>query len=211
MSQDRRMKWLEDNRVITACYPWSDKPTETYDWGWYYEDGTYQKYDLFWYSAKIGSIKSLKWHIFTLRFLNPDMDDEKFEQVVNYICDTKNNFITFDVNQKVIDNLISEALNDPLDYAPPNKLRKVIFKQTCGLDRKQKMKIVGSIIGKGNSLSESEIESVMRWLNENGHEITNGRLERELGKSVRTIQRAMTPALRELRDELNNTVLNEET
>ena len=53
MSQ-RAMKYLHDKRIIYRRYS-PDRPTEEYDWGWYYKDGTYGYYSLFRSNAKITS------------------------------------------------------------------------------------------------------------------------------------------------------------
>ena len=44
---DRNMRYLDEHRIIYRCFPWSDKPTEHHDWGWFYKDGTHQCYTLF--------------------------------------------------------------------------------------------------------------------------------------------------------------------
>jgi len=60
------LKWLNNNRIVYRAYPTTDVPTTTYDWGWYYEHGTYQCYELFRSKAKINTYKSLKWHLLVL-------------------------------------------------------------------------------------------------------------------------------------------------
>ena len=51
MSQ-RALKYLHDKRIIYRRYS-PDKPSNTFDWGWYYSDGTYGYYSLFNTKAKI--------------------------------------------------------------------------------------------------------------------------------------------------------------
>jgi hypothetical protein len=72
MSQ-RAMKYLNDKRIIYRKYS-EDLPTSTYNWGWYYEKGTYGYYSLFNTKAKINTYRSLKWHLLVLWYLNPDVD-----------------------------------------------------------------------------------------------------------------------------------------
>ena len=45
MSQ-RAMKYLNDNRIVYRKYS-EDQPTQEYEWGWYYADGTHGYYSLF--------------------------------------------------------------------------------------------------------------------------------------------------------------------
>ena len=47
MSYERNLNYLVKHRIIYRRDPLTDKPTESFDWGDYYEDGTYQCYTLF--------------------------------------------------------------------------------------------------------------------------------------------------------------------
>ena len=42
MSHDRKIDYLIKHRVIYRQYPKNDKPTLVFDWGEFYEDGTYE-------------------------------------------------------------------------------------------------------------------------------------------------------------------------
>ena len=67
---DRNMKYLNDRRIFYRRDPVNDQPTETYDWGVVYSQGTYECYSLFRSKAKITTYKSLKWHLLVLWYLN---------------------------------------------------------------------------------------------------------------------------------------------
>ena len=73
MSHNRNMKYLNDHRIIYRRLPIKDKPSEVYDWGWFYKDGTHEYYNLFNSPAKITSYKSLKWHLIVLLYLNQEL------------------------------------------------------------------------------------------------------------------------------------------
>ena len=75
MSQ-RNLKYLNDNRIIYRRYS-SDIPTFSHSWGWYYVDGTHGYYAMFNNRAKINTIRSLKWHLLTLWYLNPSLNKKK--------------------------------------------------------------------------------------------------------------------------------------
>ena len=62
MSQ-RAMKYLNDNRIIYRKYS-TDKPTKTYNWGWYYADGTHGYYSLF--NTKAKNVHKLSKILLTL-------------------------------------------------------------------------------------------------------------------------------------------------
>ena len=169
MSQ-RAMKYLNDNRIVYRKYS-EDQPTQEYEWGWYYADGTHGYYSLFNSDAKINTMKSLTWHLITLWWLNPDVDFEKFKQLAEVICHKPNGFVTFNVSEKQFDFLVSDVFLTDLDRPPKNKLRKVVFKDGTGLDRKQKLSIVGQLIGR-KSIEEERIYQCMLDLNDTGKKIT---------------------------------------
>ena len=92
MSQ-RKLEYLIQRRIIYRRSPVNDIPTEVYDWGEYYADGTYECYELFKSKAKITSYKSLKWHVLVLRYLNPNIKDIELKNISRHITNIKNNFI----------------------------------------------------------------------------------------------------------------------
>ena len=92
----RNMKYLNDNRIIYRKYS-EDQPTQEYKWGWYYADGTHGYYSLFNSPAKITTIRSLKWHLLVLYYLNPDIKQKKFEELAAFLADKENGFITFNI------------------------------------------------------------------------------------------------------------------
>jgi len=81
MSHERNIKWLHDRRIITRCYPWSDKPSSETDVYWFYQNGTYQCYTLFASKAKITTYKSLKWHF--LAFIKQSVLNHMIKEVIN--------------------------------------------------------------------------------------------------------------------------------
>ena len=200
MSQ-RAMKYLNDNRIVYRKYS-EDQPTQEYEWGWYYADGTHGYYSLFNSDAKINTMRSLTWHLVTLWWLNPDMDLEKFKQLAEVICHKPNGFVTFNVSEKQFDFLVSDVFLTDLDRPPKNKLRKVVFKDGTGLDRKQKLSIVGQLIGR-KSIEEERIYQCMLDLNDTGKKITISKIAKLLQCSSRTIHRNMSDELKKEKDILN--------
>ena len=91
----RNMRYLHSNKIIYRRGPINDQPSETFEWGMFYESGTHECYELFRSKAKITSYKSLKWHLLVLWYLNPQLDQDKFEQLAYYIAEKDNGFITF--------------------------------------------------------------------------------------------------------------------
>jgi len=163
----RAMKYLNDNRIVYRKYS-EDQPTQEYEWGWYYADGTHGYYSLFNSDAKINTMRSLTWHLVTLWWLNPNIDLEKFKQLAEVICHKPNGFVTFNVSEKQFDFLVSDVFLTDLDRPPKNKLRKVVFKDSSGLDKSQKLSIVGQLIGRKSMIDEEAIYQCMLDLNDVG-------------------------------------------
>jgi len=201
MSQ-RAMKYLNDNRIIYRKYS-EDQPTQEYKWGWYYANGTHGYYSLFNSPAKITTIKSLKWHLLTLWWLNPSMNKSKFDELATVITHKPNGFITFNVSNSMLDSVIDSIYMQDLEQPPKNKLRKVVFKDNSGLNKSQKLSIVGKLIGRPTKVDEEAIYQCMVDLNDDGKKITIGRLAGLLDCSSRTIHRNMSLELKEEKDLLN--------
>jgi len=201
MSQ-RAMKYLNDNRIIYRKYS-EDQPTQEFEWGWYYADGTHGYYSLFNSEAKINTIKSLKWHLLTLWWLNPKMTLQQFKYVAIHISNRRNNFVTFDISEKLLNSVIDNVYMQDLERPPKNKLRKVVFKDFCGLDKSEKLSIVGKLIGRKSIINEEAIYQCMLDLNDMGKKITIGRIAGLLDCSSRTIHRNMSDELRKEKDLLN--------
>ena len=196
------MKYLNDNRIIYRKYP-TDKPTAEYDWGWYYEDGTYGYYSLFHSKSLITSYKSLKWHLLTLWYLNPKLTFEKFNELADVITHKPNGFITFEITEKRLRAMTTSILLEDLERAPRNRLRKIVFKDGTGLETSEKLSIVGSIIGRGRAITQEDIYDAMLHIHDNGESITISKIAKALKCTPRTIHRHMGAELKQEKDKLN--------
>ena len=199
----RAMKYLNDNRIVYRKYS-DDQPTQEYEWGWYYADGTYGYYSLFNSPAKITTIKSLTWHLITLWWLNPDMKIDKFKEMTEVICYKKNGFISFNISESMINQVINDVYLEDLERPPKNKLRKIVFKDFCGLDITEKLSIVGKLIGRKSMIDEEAIYQCMLDINDAGKKITISKLANLLKCSSRTIHRNMSNDLKKEKTLLNN-------
>ena len=199
----RNLKYLNDNRIIYRRYS-SDIPTTSFSWGWYYKDGTHGYYAMFNSKAKITSIRSLKWHLLTLWYLNPDMNKDKFTLLAEYICYKQNGFITFSAGTKLTTKIIEDVYKQDLENPPKNRLRKIVFKDSSGLTTIEKLQIVGKIIGQAKGIKEDDIYEAMLYLHEQG-KITVSKLSKALKCTNRTIYRHMGKELK-----LEKQLLNKE-
>ena len=86
MSQfERAIDLLNRRHIVYRQLPVDDSESQKFDWGWYYEDGTYACYDLFRSKAKITTYKSLKWHLLVLWYLNPQLNPDDFDSRYDYL------------------------------------------------------------------------------------------------------------------------------
>jgi len=197
----RDLKYLNDNRIIYRRYS-SDIPTSSHSWGWYYAEGTYGYYALFNNKAKINTIRSLKWHLLTLWYLNPELNKNKFKKLAEYIIYKPNGFVTFNIGTKLIDQVIKDVFKQDLDQPPKNRLRKIVFKDSSGISVIEKLQIVGKIIGGNKGIKEDDIYEAMLYIHES-ELITISKIAKTLKCTNRTIYRHMSEELKEEKQLLN--------
>ena len=206
MSHNKRflkLEFLNRNKIVYRRDPISDIPTEVFKWGCYYEHGTHECYELFRSTAKINTFRSLKWHLLVLWYLNPQLTVNEFEDLASHIANKDNDFVTFRMLNKYLTNMIYDVTMTELEDPPKNKLRKVIFKDFTGLDMREKLSIVGKLIGRDKLVNEEMIYQCMLDLHDMGKKITVTGLARLLKCSPRTIYRSITNDLKREKELLN--------
>jgi len=203
MSHERNLKYLNDNRIVYRRMPITDKPTVEATYWDHYVEGTYECYELFRSKAKITTFKSLKWHLLVLWYLNPNLDQDKFMRLAEIIAHKPNGFISFKIHEDLLRKIVYEVSMLDLDEPPKNKLRKVIFRYGNPLSKEEKLRIVGSLIGRSSKVDGEAIYQCMIDLNEFGKNITIGRIAGLLDCSTRTIHRNMCFELKKEKELLN--------
>ena len=201
---DRKFKYLWDNRVVYRRNPITDIPDEETEHYMFYKEGTHQCYDLFRSRAKITTWKSFYWHMMVLWHLNPEWDDAKAMEIATYLAYKPNGFTTFNMNKWNLSRLVYEVSVLDLDEPPRNKLRKIIFKPNCGLDKTEKLKIVGKLIGRLRGVQKEDLYETMLLMSENEQKITIAKLADSLSVTPRTIHRHMCDELKQVKEELND-------
>ena len=202
----RKIKYLEDRRMIYRKFPDTDKPDETTSDYMLFKDGTHQCYELFRSKAKITTYKSLKWHLLVLWYLNPKLNQEAFEDLAKHISEKDNGFVSFTVPDHVLKNIIYDVSMSDLEKPPNNKLRKIIFKDSCTLTVTEKLKIVGSVIGRSKKIDESDIYETMLYMHDQGESITNKKIASILNVSERTVYRNINQELNKEKELLNEQI-----
>ena len=197
----RNLTYLNNNRIIYRRYS-SDIPTASFSWGWYYADGTHGYYAMFNNKAKINTIRSLKWHLLTLWYLNSSLNKKDFKFLSEYIIYKANGFVTFNIGSKLIKKVVNDVFKQDLDAPPKNRLRKIVFKDSSGLSTTEKLQIVGQIIGQAKGIKEDDIYEAMLYIHEQ-ETITIPKIAKALKCTTRTVYRHMSEELKEEKQLLN--------
>ena len=203
---DRRFKYLWDKQVVYRRYPITDIPDEETEHYMFYKSGTYQCYDLFRSKAKITTWKSFYWHMMVLWYLNPEWEDSDAMEVATYLAYKPNGFTRFNMNKWNIARLVHEVSILDLETPPRNKLRKIIFKPSCGLDKTEKLRIVGKLIGRLRGVQKEDLYEAMIQINYEGDSIIISKLAKMLNVTPRTIHRHMCDELKKVKVELNEQI-----
>ena len=203
MSHERNLKYLNDHRIVYRRMPISDKPTVEATYWDHYIGGTHECYELFRSKAKITTFKSLKWHLLVLWYLNPQLDQDDFMKIAEVIGSKEHGFISFNIHSELLRKIVYEVSMLDLEEPPKNKLRKVIFKYGNPLSKEEKLRIVGSLIGRSKRVHPDDIYECMVDLNDMGKKITISRIAGLLECSTRTIHRNMCAELKREKELLN--------
>lgn len=201
---EKKLEYLHKRRIIYKRNPINDIPSETYKWGWFYEEGTHEYFALFNSKSIITSYKSLFWHLSVLYYLNPELTKDEFFKLSFYITDVGNGITNYFISDSSLISIAEKVLNRDNTKAPNNKLRKFIFKDGTGLTVTEKLKIVGSLIGRNKNTTESGIYEAMLYIHSDNMKITINKLAEFLNVSKRTIYRNMTEVLKNEKHLLNN-------
>ena len=203
---DRQFKYLINRRVVWRQDPTTDIPDEETKHYMFFKNGTYQCYDLFRSKAKITTYRSFKWHMLVLWYLNPNWTEHDAMDIAMYISYKPNGFTTFTINRWNVARLIDDLSVMDLDEPPRNKLRKIVFKQFTGLDKIEKLRIVGKLIGRLRGVKKEDIYEVMLQTNYEGSKIIISDIAKTLNVTPRTIHRHMCDELRKEKEILNGQI-----
>ena len=203
---DRKFKYLWDRQVVYRRDPISDIPDEETEEYMFFKEGTHECYDLFRSKAKITTWNSFYWHMMVLWHLNPEWEDEDAMTIATYLAYKPNGFTTFTMNKWNVARVVKDVSLLDLEKPPQNKLRKIIFKPDCGLEKSDKLKIVGKLIGRLRGVQKEDIYETMLLINEEDQKVTIAKLASSLGVTPRTIHRHMCEELKQVKEELNEEI-----
>ena len=204
--EERNLEYLNKKRIVYRRMPVTDKPTQENECYMFYEDGTHECYELFRSKAKIITYRSLKWHLLTLWYLNPQLDQDDFMEIAEVIANKEHGFISFAIHPELLRKMVYEVSMLDLEEPPKNKLRKVIFKYGNNLTKEDKLRIVGSLIGRSKKVHPDDIYQCMLDINDLDEIITIGGIAKLLDCSTRTIYRNMCEELKREKELLNKEI-----
>ena len=134
--------------------------------------------------------------------MNPELDKTKFIQLAEYIIYKENEFVTFNIGSKLINQVIEDVFRQDLETPPKNRLRKIVFKDSSGLTTIEKLQIVGKIIGGSKGIKQDDVYETMLYLHEES-KITIPRIAKALKCTNRTVYRHMSEELKNEKKLLN--------
>ena len=111
----KKLEYLHRRRIVYRRGPITDTPSETFSWGNFYENGTYQCYELFRTKAKITSYKSFKWHLLVIWYLNKNLTYDKILELTHYLADKNNGFVSIKLSKASLKNLVDDVFNSDLE------------------------------------------------------------------------------------------------
>ena len=205
MSQ-RKLTYLNNHRIVYRRLPINDVPDQVNEVYAYYMNGTHECYELFRSKAKITTYKSLKWHLLVLWYLNPQLDPDEFNSLSEFIADKENGFTTFSISKNVLERITHDIYMCDLDRPPTNRLRKVVFKMGSGLEKHEKLSIVGKLIGRSKRVHSDDVYECMISLHDMNKKITIRAISDALGCSSRTVHRNMCDELKREKELLNREI-----
>ena len=141
-----------------------------------------------------------------MTLMNLFKEDEDAMTIATYLAYKPNGFTTFTMNKWNVARLVYEVSSLDLEKPPQNKLRKIIFKPNCGLDKTEKLKIVGKLIGRLRGVQKEDLYEAMIQTNYEGDKIIISRLAKMLNVTPRTIHRHMCDELKQEKEELNEEI-----
>ena len=112
---ERNLNILNRRRVVYRQEPIDDVPDIENDKYMFFENGTYQCYDLFKSTAKITTYKSLKWHLLVVWYLNPLLDQDGFMEIAEIIAKKENGFVSFDMHPELLRKIVYDVSMCDLD------------------------------------------------------------------------------------------------
>lgn len=136
-------------------------------------------YSLYRTTRKINSFSELEYIAEKFIHLNPDFDKQVMKRLFVELSDRGSGHIIRTYGSKRVENMVDEVFEKKTEpYCP--RLRKIIFNPSKMIDKKEKLRIVGSIIGSKEKPKKEDIDAVIEELWVNQEKITISKVAKKL-------------------------------
>ena len=170
----------------------------------YFPDGC-KFYSLYRTKRKINSFSELEYIAEKFLYLNPDFDLSLMKKLFVQLSDRDSGHIIRTYGAGRVESMIDRvASKEKEPYCA--RLRKIIFNPAKMIDRKEKMKIVASIIHTKEKPSESEIDGVVEELWLDKQKITVSRVAKELSTTRHLVKWYFDEEKKHLIDKVNKEI-----
>ncbi len=139
-------------------------------------------YSLYRTTRRINTFAELEYIAEKFIWLNEDFDLDKMKIHFNLLSDRQNGHIIRTYGQTRVENMVEKVHDNKKEpYCP--KLRKIIFNPFKIIDKKEKMRIVGTLVGRKNRPSSEQISEAIEDLWFDKVKITTTSVAKHLNKS----------------------------
>lgn len=139
-------------------------------------------YSLYRTTRKINSFSELEYIAEKFVHLNPEFDVEVAKQLFSFLSDRGSGHIIRTYGKNRVDDMVERVFcAKKVPYCP--RLRKVIFNPFKLMNRSEKMKIVGSLIGNKEKPTQDQINSAIEELWLEKEKITITKVAEKLNKT----------------------------
>lgn len=180
----------------------------------------FQGMDFVWYSspvnhydirncyARIISFDQLEYYSEVFFYLNPDVDKKLFTGIFQWLANRENGKTIRTYSKHRVADMIDKVYHEK---ATPwcRRMRRIIFNPDKIISSEYKMSITAQIVGRGISYTVEDLTETIEFLKRNRIISTQDTLSKEMGCSVRTINRLMNKDLKSI-VKSNNSIIKRE-
>lgn len=162
----------------------------------------FQGMDFVWYSspvnhydirecyARIASFDQLEYYAEVFLYLNPDVDKNLLAGIFQWVANRENGKTVRTYGKARVNDMIGKVYHE---RSTPwcRRMRRVIFNPDKIISAEDKMSVTAQIVGRGISYTETDLIQTIQFMSRNRMITTQDTVSKEMGCSVRTVQRLM--------------------
>lgn len=180
----------------------------------------FQGMDFIWYSspvnhydirecyARIASFDQLEYYAEVFLYLNPDVSKSLLLGIFQWLGNRENGKTIRTYGKHRISDMVDKVYNE---RTTPwcRRMRRVLFNPNSIMSVEDKLSITAHVVGRGMSYTESDLKETITSMSKTRVIATQESIAKDMGCSVRTIQRLMTEELRKVCRYNNNKIKRE--